>query len=418
MTLPLLDFSFSLLLNSMLLLGLAQIVDMVLSPHDGGGLSRPAWVSGMLVGGVGLILIKLSISLMPGIIFDSRSVLLAISGLFLGFGPTAIAMAMTAAYRWFMGGPATLTGVLVILVSGLIGVIWRRHWHNRLEALNWRQLYAMGLIVHGAMLGLMLLMPWPMARQVLATISLPVLLLFPLLTVALGLSLVDRLRHRRDQQETLRQLSLAKQEACRLMEDAITARKQAEASLEALQEQRDLNQRYLDTVQTVMVALDSQGCITMINRFGCELLGYGADELIGRNWFACCLPQPEGMTRVYPVFCRIMAGELQGAEYFENAVRCRDGRLHLIAWHNAHLTDEEGRIVGTLGSGEDITERKQAELSLKARNEELERFNLAMVDRENAMVELKRHINALHVELGRNPPFDLSRLEHSVDEVK
>ncbi len=418
MTLPLLDFSFSLLLNSMLLLGLAQIVDMVLSPHDGGGSSRSAWVSGILVGGVGLILIKLSISLMPGIVFDSRSVLLTISGLFLGLGPTAIAMAMTAAYRWFMGGPATLTGVLVILVSGLIGVIWRRHWHNRLEALNWRQLYAMGLVVHGAMLGLMLLMPWPMARQVLATISLPVLLLFPLLTVALGLSLVDRLRQRRDQEETLRQLSLTKQEAWRLMEDAIAARKQAEASLEALREQRDLNQRYLNTVQTVMVALDSQGRITMINRFGCELLGYGADELIGRNWFACCLPQPEGMTRVYPVFCRIMAGELQGAEYFENAVRCRDGRLHLIAWHNAHLTDEEGRIVGTLGSGEDITERKQAELSLKARNEELERFNLAMVDRENVMIELKRQINALHVELGREPPFELSRLEHSVEEEK
>jgi PAS domain S-box-containing protein len=179
-----------------------------------------------------------------------------------------------------------------------------------------------------------------------------------------------------------------------------------------LQRERDRNQRYLDTVQTIMVALDGAGHITMINRKGCELLGYTEDELLGRNWFETCLPQPQGMEVVYPVFQQIMAGELGAAEYFENPVLCRDGRLCLIAWHNAYFSDETGNIVGILSSGEDISERKAAEEALrrqteelKQRNAELERFNRASVGRELDMIELKRRINELSRELGREVPY-------------
>lgn len=142
----------------------------------------------------------------------------------------------------------------------------------------------------------------------------------------------------------------------------ITERKRTET---ALRLERDNNQRYLDTTQTMMVALDMEGRITMINRKGCELLGYRHDELLGRNWFDICLPQPFGMEMVFPLFRRIMAGDLEGAEYFENPVLCRDGGSRLIAWHNASITDDTGRVVGILGSGEDITERKRTEDALR-----------------------------------------------------
>jgi PAS domain S-box-containing protein len=60
-----------------------------------------------------------------------------------------------------------------------------------------------------------------------------------------------------------------------------------------------------------------------------------------------------------------VAGELEGVEYFENPVLCRDGATRLIAWRNAGISDDTGRIVGTLGSGEDITERKRTEDALR-----------------------------------------------------
>jgi diguanylate cyclase (GGDEF)-like protein/PAS domain S-box-containing protein len=133
------------------------------------------------------------------------------------------------------------------------------------------------------------------------------------------------------------------------------------AAEEALRHERDRTQRYLDTVQNIMLALDGEGRISMINRYGCELLGYPEGELLGQNWFITCLPQPEGIEKVLPVFRQVMKGDLTLAAKNENPVRCRDGSQRMIAWHNGFLKDESGHIVGTLSSGEDITERKYAE---------------------------------------------------------
>jgi PAS domain S-box-containing protein len=198
------DFGFALLLNAVLLLGLAQIVDLTLVRGRANWLSRPSFLAGLAVGVVGILLIRVSAVVMPGAVFDTRSVLLAISGLFLGPAPTVVAMAITGAYRWWLGGVAALTGVSVIVASGLLGLAWRAAWRGPIEAIGWRRLYALGLVVHVVMLALMLLMPWDTARAVLATITLPVMLIHPLITLALGLFFVERLQ-RQHEQATLRE---------------------------------------------------------------------------------------------------------------------------------------------------------------------------------------------------------------------
>jgi len=174
---------------------------------------------------------------------------------------------------------------------------------------------------------------------------------------------------------------------------------------ETLQTQRDLIQHYLDTMQTLVVALDRDGCITMINRAGCEMLGYGAEELLGRSWFDTCLPQPEGRERTYPIFQAIIGGRIDELASVDNAILCRDGSRRLIAWHNSILRDATGQVIGTLSSGQDITERKAVEEALRAQVEELERFNRASIGRELTMIELKQQVNALERELGRTPPW-------------
>ena len=131
-------------------------------------------------------------------------------------------------------------------------------------------------------------------------------------------------------------------------------------------------QTVLDSTPALIVALDEKGQIALINRFALNLLGYTEEELLDRNWFDTCLPQPDGREHVYPVFRRIMAGEIAPVEEFENTVLCRNGRQLLIAWRNTSMTDKHGRIVGTLSSGMDITERKRAERELRELNEHLE----------------------------------------------
>ena len=53
-------------------------------------------------------------------------------------------------------------------------------------------------------------------------------------------------------------------------------------------------------------------------------------------------------------------------------------------------------------------ERKRAEEELKKRNKEMKRFNKLAVDRELRMVELKKEINALLVQLGEEPRYKIA----------
>jgi two-component system, cell cycle sensor histidine kinase and response regulator CckA len=128
-----------------------------------------------------------------------------------------------------------------------------------------------------------------------------------------------------------------------------------------LRREQDRAQGYLDMVNTIIVALDNEGRITTINRKGCRILGYEEEELIGRLWFSTCLLQPQGMEELYPSFLKIMAGA-PAMEYSETPIVTRGGEVQHVAWHVSLLRDEQGTITGTLSAGDDITERKQAEV--------------------------------------------------------
>jgi hypothetical protein len=60
---------------------------------------------------------------------------------------------------------------------------------------------------------------------------------------------------------------------------------------------------------------------------------------------------------------------------------------------------------------EDITERKRAEEALAQRVLELERFHSLAVGRELRMIELKRQVNQLSEQLGKEAPYDVSFAE-------
>lgn len=169
----------------------------------------------------------------------------------------------------------------------------------------------------------------------------------------------------------------------------------AQRTYEVVQE-RQQAQNYLDMVQTLMVALDGEGNISMINRAGCELLGYDEKELIGRNWFETCLPEPDGCATVYPLYQQIVRGDLEPVAYYENAVKKRNGEEKICAWHNAYLRDNEGHIIGTLSSGEDITRRRADEEALREAKGSAEAANRAKsVFLANMSHELRTPISAM-----------------------
>ena len=130
-----------------------------------------------------------------------------------------------------------------------------------------------------------------------------------------------------------------------------------------LREERDKARQYLSVARVMIVALDREGRITLINKMGCEVLGYKEKAIIGKNWFDICVPE-RMREEVKRVFQKMMAGEVEIAEYYENPISIRSGEERIIAWHNTLVRDKKGYVIGTLSSGEDITDRKQTEEEL------------------------------------------------------
>ncbi len=131
-----------------------------------------------------------------------------------------------------------------------------------------------------------------------------------------------------------------------------------------------LNRQYLDIAGVILVAINTDQSVTMINSKGCDVLGAASHEIIGKNWFTTFIPE-RNREDVLTGFHKIMAGEIEPVEYFENPVLTRDGKERLIAWHNALVKDDKGNITGSLSSGEDITEQRHAEEQIQKLNEDL-----------------------------------------------
>ncbi len=154
----------------------------------------------------------------------------------------------------------------------------------------------------------------------------------------------------------------------------ITPRKRAERELER---ERDRLARYFDVAGVMVVVLDAGGRVELINRRGCEILGYREEEIRGTDWLDGYLPARESEL-VRDIFNRLMKGEVEAVEYVEQPVLTRGGEERIISWHNTVLYDDEGKISGTLSSGEDVTERVRREKELEELNRDLRAFALTL----------------------------------------
>jgi PAS domain S-box-containing protein len=138
-------------------------------------------------------------------------------------------------------------------------------------------------------------------------------------------------------------------------------------------------QQYLDIAGVILVAVDLDRRVSLINQKGCEILGYPANEIIGKDWFDIFIPRSFYQTVMDEFWYPSTVG-MKPIDYLENPIVTKDGKERLIAWHNVLLKDARGNITGTLSSGQDITEYKQAENQIISLNKDLIRRARALED--------------------------------------
>ncbi|RUQ37748.1 MAG: PAS domain S-box protein [Candidatus Competibacteraceae bacterium] len=340
--------------NAALLLALALLIELTRAEAQPETRLRQ-----MLIGvGIGVVAIALMANawpLDPDFIFDARSVLLSVSGLFFGMVPTLIAVTISAAFRIYYGGSGMLAGLLIISSTASIGLLWRR-WRPPTRSLGVLELYGFGLVVHIAMLLCLWTLPSPVFWSVLQQIALPVLLAFPLATVLLGRLLSYQFERRRAQ------------EALRASEEKLRC--------------------YLDYAPLGVFITDQSGRYVEVNPAAGRMLGYSEAELLGMT-----IPQvlaPEAHAAGMAHFACVRASGSASGELLH---RRRDGSPIWLRVDAVRLNEHR-----FMAFCEDVSARRATEAALRASEENLRvifeqaAVGVALIDsRSGRFLRINRH---------------------------
>ncbi|NJD88888.1 MAG: PAS domain S-box protein [Betaproteobacteria bacterium] len=328
---------------------------------------------GLLAGAMGAVLMLAPWQYVPGIFFDARSVLLAITGLYFGPLAAAVAAAVTASLRLWQGGPAALTGVLVIAVSAAAGVLWRRLRRRPAGPIPGLELWGFGLAVHAVMLALMFTLPPARATAVVAQIAFPVMGVFPLATALVGTLLEAWIRRAR----TAEALRLS-EERLRL---ALAASHQGSFDIDLATGEATVSDEYA------------------------RMLGYEPEGFRDSHQQWIERMHPEDRESALAKFDDLMAGRI--AEYRgEFRLRSRTGEwLWILSVGRIVARDGGGRPTRVTGTHTDITARREAEERLREAQAEASRLLENSDSSRLALLSVVEDLRAAEDRLGRSESF-------------
>jgi PAS domain S-box-containing protein len=340
--------------NLILLIGLSVLYWVFAHPL---GISRR---KGRVYIGLWFGLIAIAVMMMPfeyqqGAIFDGRSIILTLAGLFGGLLPGLISGAMAAAFRIYLGGSGIYAGIATIVSCVAIGLYFRWRYSGRPENIKLFPLFGIGILVHLVMLACQLLFPWPMGLSIISMIWMPVMLFFPMGFVLIGFML-----------------------------SGIDKRLLAEQQLK-LAEYKYRN--LFNSIQDAIVVTDTNRKILNCNKAFTEHFGYTLDEIKGKD--TLILYQNEEQ---YKILGKGLKTEDITALPLVYTVRFKrkDGSVFPGETSLFFQNDEEGQLFGYIGLIRDVSSKRSAE----------EKFRIAFKTSPDS-ISINRLSDGLFVEINQ-----------------
>jgi len=164
----------------------------------------------------------------------------------------------------------------------------------------------------------------------------------------------------------------------------------------------------LTSVNEGIFGLDIGGRVMFANHAASTALGYPEEEMLGKlvhDEFHYAYPDG---SKYLVAQCPMHLSSQDGKpRTVDNEVLWRKDGKAVPVEYTATPVWKEDKVVGAVVSFRDITERKQAENELKERMEDLERFSLLTINREEKMIQLKEEINSLLEQTGKEKKYKI-----------
>ena len=286
-------------------------------------------ISGFLFGAVAVAGMMNPLIVSPGLIFDGRSIIISIAGFIGGWVTALIAALMGIIYRAWLGGPGGIMGVSVIASSAAIGIAYHYLRRRRPHVVTPLYLIGFGIIVHICMLALTMTLPSSMKYEVLSNMAIPVILIYPLGTLLVGVVFLD-----------------------------LESRLRAE---DALQESEGRYKALFDRSLDLIYTIDFEGRFIDANDAALNRLGYTREEIPSLN-FASLLSEDQ----LQPAIKILQEIRETGVQKDLSAFRLRhkDGTQVYVETQGSSVMSS-GKPIAIQAIARDITDRKRAEEELR-----------------------------------------------------
>ncbi|MDP3531473.1 PAS domain S-box protein [Methylicorpusculum sp.] len=328
--------------NIAFLIALVAAGQIVLRQFHNKSLNRQVLL-GLLFGGVTLLGMLNPVTFVPGLIFDGRSIVLSVAGVVGGTFTAAIAAIMAAIYRYQLGGIGAPVGILVVVVSSLLGVLARQWWSQRQAPPSKLEYLALGMVVQLSQLAAFTQIPDQVGYAFIEQAWWVLLLFYPPATMLLCLIFRDQERQLEDQQA----LQAEQKKAMR---------------------ERSMLRILIDTLPDLIWLKDAKGIYLACNHRFEQFFGACEQEIVGKTDYDFV---DKALADSFRTNDRAAMAKNGPSVNEEEITFLFDGHRELLQTIKIPMRDENGQLIGILGIGNDITQRNKAERALENSEKQL-----------------------------------------------
>lgn len=283
---------------------------------------------GLLFGLIAVAGMNLPVHFSEGIIYDGRSVILVLAGLFGGGIPSVISIVLSVAFRIYLGGIGTMAGIMTVLVSCSVGLAFRHLFKKEPYRISLAMLWLVGFVAHVFMLTSQLFLPWPFAFEVIKNIWFPIVVVFPVATLIIGI--------------------LFRSEEKRIV------------GLEKIKESERLFYTLSENSPVGIFRTNEDGLTIYVNFRWCQIAGISYERALGDGWFDIVHPDDKMMLQEnWNLALKNKSNSIQEYRFLKE-----NGQVIWVYGEAKPEYSEDGKISGYIGTITDITERKVSERAL------------------------------------------------------
>ncbi len=178
----------------------------------------------------------------------------------------------------------------------------------------------------------------------------------------------------------------------------ITDRKALDESLRLSEERYKLID---DASSDSIYSYDLQGRFTHVNTALCKVLNLTNDKIIGKTHQELGFPEDQ-CTEWDRLHKQVFATQ---KTVITETTALINGEKKFFEVVLDPIYDLEGNLIGIAGTTRDIDARKKAEIKIREQMDELQRWNAVTLGRETRIIELKKEVNQLLVQLNQPPRY-------------